>query len=50
VPFSRPSETANLIEFRIADISGFTGTAVYTVRGGSIYVPLVIEDTSPDLR
>jgi hypothetical protein len=50
VPFGRPSETANRIQFRIADMAGLTGTAVYTVRGEIIYVPLVMKGVPPDLR
>jgi hypothetical protein len=49
VPFGRPSEAANRIEFRIADVAGLTGTAAFTVRGGITYVPLVIKDLTPAL-
>ena len=47
VPFSRPSKTANRIEFRIADMTGHISTATYTVRGGIVYIPLLIEGWLP---
>jgi len=50
VPFGRPSETANRIEFQIADVKGYTSAAMYTVRSGLVYLPLVIKEPVPEMQ
>ncbi|MBE9506927.1 MAG: SpoIID/LytB domain-containing protein [Chloroflexi bacterium] len=42
VPFGQPGETANRIEFQIADVKGHTSTATYTVHSSILYLPLII--------
>ncbi|MBL7064466.1 MAG: SpoIID/LytB domain-containing protein [Anaerolineae bacterium] len=42
-PFGWPRETANRIEFQIADMKGYTSTAIYTVRSRILYLPLVMK-------
>ena len=43
VPFGQSRETANRIEFQIADMKGYTSTAIYTVRSRLFYLPLVMK-------
>ncbi|HUV94082.1 MAG TPA: hypothetical protein VMX14_04540, partial [Anaerolineae bacterium] len=50
VPFGRPSETANRIEFQIADMQGYASTATYTVHSGLVYLPLVMKDLVPEMQ
>jgi hypothetical protein len=42
VPFGQPGETANRIEFQIADVKGHTSTATYTVHSSILYLPLIM--------
>ena len=42
--FGQPRAAANRIEFQIADMKGYTGTAAYTVPSEFIYLPLVVKD------
>jgi hypothetical protein len=50
VPFDRPSETANRIEFQIADMKGYASAAMYTVHSGLVYLPLVMKDLAPEMH
>jgi hypothetical protein len=41
VPFGQSREMANRIEFQIADMKGYTSTAIYTVH--ILYLPMVMK-------
>jgi len=47
VPFGQPRETANRIEFQIADMKGYTSTVIYTVHSRILYFPLVMKHWPP---
>ena len=40
----QPRAADNRIEFQIADMKGYTGTAAYTVPSEFVYLPLVVKD------
>ena len=42
--FGQPRAAANRIEFQIADVKGYTGTAAYIVPSEFVYLPLVVKD------
>jgi len=47
VPFGKPTDIANRIEFHVADMVGYTSTAAYTVHIRLLYLPLVVKESSP---
>jgi hypothetical protein len=47
VPFGKPTDIANRIEFHVADVKGYTSTAAYTVHIRLLYLPLVVKKSSP---
>lgn len=49
VPFGRPRERDNHIEFQIADMKGYTGSMSYIVQSNLLYLPLIAkaEKASP---
>ncbi|MDY7042127.1 MAG: SpoIID/LytB domain-containing protein, partial [Chloroflexota bacterium] len=44
VPFGRPRETDNRIEFQITDVKGHTSSMSYTVRSNLVYLPLIMKE------